>query len=215
MHCPKCHRLLDDADDGPYICCAEAVLQWRCTQCAKVSEGFAFPYGRCPHCSGELEIIDAQAVEGAVPLEGIRKAFEIELGGQAFYRRAAIESEDPVMKDLFGALAAMEHEHMETLARRYHVPVPEVRVSVGAELAAIFGGVEHRPADPSNLFRIAIALENRAADWFAEWATRAPEGSPERQLYRELAAEEREHAQLLSTEYARWQAGKPGLLGAG
>lgn len=215
MFCPKCHRLLDDADEGPYICCADAVLQWRCTQCAKVSEGFAFPYGCCPHCGGDLEVVDTARPEGVAALEGIRKAFEIELGGQAFYRRAAIESEDPVMKDLFSALAAMEHEHMETLSRRYHVQVPDVRVGVGAEFAAIFAGVEHRPADPSNLFRIAIALENRAAGWFAEWASRAPEDSPERQLYRELAAEEREHAQLLGTEYARWQAGKPGILGAG
>lgn len=216
MECPKCHRPLDDADEGVYICCADAVLQWRCTQCAKVSEGFAFPYGRCPHCGGGLEIVDAPPrLEGAAALEGIRKAFEIELGGQAFYRRAAIESQDPLMKDLFGALAAMEHEHMETLSRRYHAQVPDVQAGVDAGLAALFGGVEHRPADPSNLFRIAIALENRAASWFAECANRAPEGSPERQLYRELAAEEREHAQLLGTEYARWQAGKPGVLGAG
>ena len=37
------------------MCCAGAALQWRCESCAKVSEGFAFPYGRCPHCGGRLE----------------------------------------------------------------------------------------------------------------------------------------------------------------
>src|SRR5690606_40017019 len=80
MQCPKCHRPLEDADDGVYICCADAVLQWRCMQCAKVSEGFAFPYGRCPQCGGELEMLDAREVDQAPALEGIRKAFEIELG---------------------------------------------------------------------------------------------------------------------------------------
>lgn len=214
MLCPKCHRPLDDADDGVYICCAGAVLQWRCAQCAKVSEGFAFPYGRCPHCSGDLELLDPRRIDRGPALEGIRKAFEIELGGQAFYRRAAADSQEPVMKELFGALAAMEHEHMQTLSRRYHADVPAVQAGIGPELAAIFGGVEHRPADPANLFRIAIALENRAAAYFADCAGRAPEGSAEQQLYRELAAEEREHAQLLGTEYARWQVGRPGTLGA-
>ena len=40
----------------------------------------------------------------------------------------------------------------------------------------------------------------------------APVGSIERDLYQELAAEEREHVALLTTEYERWKAGKAGLL---
>ena len=42
--------------------------------------------------------------------------------------------------------------------------------------------------------------------------SKTPEGSPERQLYKELAAEEREHVALLTTELERWKAGKPGLM---
>ncbi len=215
MQCPKCHRPLEDADDGVYICCADAVLQWRCTQCAKVSEGFAFPYGRCPQCGGQLEMLDAREVDQAPALEGIRKAFEIELGGQAFYRRAAADTDEPILRDLFERLAEMESEHMLTLSRRYHADVPAGKTMADLDVAAVFGGVVNRPADPANLFRIAIALENRASAYFAECASRAVDGSVEQQLYRELAAEEREHAQMLGTEYARWQAGKPGLLGAG
>ena len=37
----------------------------------------------------------------------------------------------------------------------------------------------------------------------------APAGSPERQLYQELAAEEREHVDLLTTELDRWRPGSP------
>lgn len=213
MHCPKCHRLLDDAEDGVYICCADAVLQWHCTQCAKVSDGFAFPYGRCPHCGGQLEIVDAKPVDDAAAFDAVRKAFEIELGGQAFYRRAASETDDPVLRELFAGLADMESGHMETLARRYHTQVPDVRGGVDIDIAAVFGGVVSRPKDPANLFRIAIALENRAAAYFSDCAAWAPDGSAEERLYRELAAEEREHAELLATEYERWRADKPGLLG--
>jgi rubrerythrin len=34
----------------------------------------------------------------------------------------------------------------------------------------------------------------------------------ERELYKELAAEEREHVDILATEFNRFKAGKPGLL---
>lgn len=81
MLCPKCRQPLDDDAEGVYICCADASLRWHCTQCAKVSEGFAFPYGRCPHCGGKLEVQDTGRVDEVGALEGIRLAFEIELGG--------------------------------------------------------------------------------------------------------------------------------------
>jgi rubrerythrin len=159
-------------------------------------------------------MLDAREVDQAPALEGIRKAFEIELGGQAFYRRAAADTDEPILRDLFEGLARMEGEHMQTLSRRYHADVPAGEAIADLDVAAVFGGVVNRPADPANLFRIAIALENRASAYFADCAARAADGSVEQQLYRELAAEEREHAQMLSTEYARWQLGKPGLLGA-
>ena len=210
MLCPKCHRTLDNDDDSVYVCCADANLQWRCSQCDRVSEGFAFPYGRCPHCGGALAVLDARRAASAAALEGIRRAFEIELGGRAFYQRAAADSDDPALRALFGRFALMEGEHMETLSRRYHVDPPNPSTEFRVELAAIFADVESRPQDPENLFRIAIALEGRAARFFAECSAKATPGSAEDQLYRELAAEEREHAETLSTEYARWRDGMPG-----
>jgi len=93
-----------------------------------------------------------------------------------------------------------------------HAEVPEPSELSGVERAAIFAGVESHPEDPANLFRIAIACEERAAAFFGEKSRKTPERSPDHQLYRELAAEEREHADLLTTEFARWEAGKPGLL---
>ena len=210
MLCPKCRRPIEG--DEPYICCATATLAWRCNDCAKVSEGFAFPYGKCPHCGGTLEVLDARTVDDAKALDSIRMAFEIELGGQAFYRRAAGEAKAPVLQELFASLAEMEREHMETLSRRYHADVPAPSPEFQVERAAIYAGVENRPDDPANLLRIAIACEQRAVDFFTERSAQAPEDSVERQLYRELAAEEREHVALLATEYERWKAGKQGLL---
>ena len=212
MLCPKCRRPLEDSSDGVAICCANASLQWRCEQCAKLSEGFAFPYGRCPHCGGRLAAQGGRQRDPASTLEGIRTAFEIELGGRAFYQRAAADSSDPQLKQLFGRFALMEGEHMETLSRRYHLDVPLPSPELRREVAAIFALVEDRPQDPANLFRIAIGLEDRAAQFFGTRAARAAEDSAEQRLYLELAAEERAHASLLATEYERWRNAEPGLF---
>jgi hypothetical protein len=67
----------------------------------------------------------------------------------------------------------MEGEHMETLARRYHLDVPDPSPAFRVEVAALFADVAHRPQDPDNLFRIAIALERRAAAYFTEHADAA------------------------------------------
>jgi rubrerythrin len=210
MLCPKCRQPIDGPEE--YICCGTETLEWRCRDCGKVSEGFAFPYGMCPMCDGTLEALESRDIDDAESLTAIRIAFEIELGGHAFYTQAASETEDIGLRNLFGSLAAMEEEHMATLARRYKAEIPPPSARSGVERAAIFAGIEHQPEDPANLLRIAIACEDRAAAFFAEKSREEPEGSPGHQLYRELAAEEIEHSELLATEFARWKAGKAGLL---
>ena len=209
-NCPRCQRPLEDEES--YICCAGIELRWRCASCHKVSEGFAFPYSMCPYCKGKLEILERGKVEDNKGLEAIRAAFEIELGGHAFYNRAAKEARDPVLQELFGRFAAMEQEHMETLSRRYHADMPKPADDFQIDRAAIFAGVDRKPEDPANLFRIAIAFEQRAVAFFSEQGEKTSAGSIERDLYKELAAEEREHVALLTTEYGRWKAGKAGLL---
>jgi acyl-coenzyme A synthetase/AMP-(fatty) acid ligase/rubrerythrin len=211
MQCPQCEAVVGAGDAGPAVCCAEAPRQWQCRQCAKLVEGFALPYRRCPSCGGELALREAPPGAAGAARIAIRTAFEIELGGRAFYQRAALETPDEHLRELFRRFAAMEGEHMETLSRRYHVadipdPAPDFRI----ELAALFAGVEHRPQDPDNLFRIAIAMEQRAAGFFASRSSLAAPGSAEQRLYQELAQEEREHAQLLADEYRRWAASAAG-----
>jgi rubrerythrin len=166
----------------------------------------------CPACGGKLEVLDPRRIDEAQALEAVRMAFEIELGGQAFYTRAAAETPEPALKELFGKFVAMEREHMETLARRYHAEVPAPGADFRIDRAAVYAGIPSRPEDPANLFRIAIAFEERAVKFFAERGAAAPDTSAEGQLYKELAAEEREHVALLTTEYQRWKVGKPGIL---
>jgi glutamate synthase (NADPH) small chain len=207
--CPRCQRELEDEE--PYICCAGVELRWRCADCHKVSEGFAFPYGLCPYCNGKLELLDRGAIEDSQALDAVRKAFEIELGGHAFYQRASQDARDPVLRELFARFAAMEQEHMDILSKRYHATLPAA-ADFQLDRAAIFSGVDRKPEDPANLFRIAIAFEQRAVDFFSREGDRAPDGSVERELYGELAAEEREHVALLTTEFRRWETGKAGIL---
>jgi len=207
--CPRCQQPLDD--EAEELCCAGESVVWRCDGCGKVSEGFAFPYGQCPACGGHLLRGGAASVEGDDAVEAVRTALEIELGGKAFYERAARESSDPQLRDLFGRFAVMETEHLATLERRYHLGHVDGTAGFSLDRAAVYAGVADNPEDPANLFRLAIAFEQRAARHFAE---RGGEAGDEgvRALYAELAAEEREHVDLLTTELARWRAGQPGLL---
>lgn len=213
MFCPKCQQPIEG--DEQYICCAGQTLRWKCDTCGKVSEGFAYPYGQCPVCQGALirdgGVTDIGDDEERA-LEAIRTAFEIELGGGAYYRRAAEEAVDPALKDLFHRMSEMEDEHLETLQRRYHAEVPPASPDFETTRAAIFTGLEHDPSDPANLLRVAIAFEERAVAFFAGHVDECPQGSVERELYEELAAEEREHVELLTLELERFEAGKGGIL---
>jgi rubrerythrin len=154
----------------------------------------------------------AAPAEDLAALVVLRTAFEIELSGAAFYRRAAEQSPDPALKDVFGRLAVMEEEHMATLVRRYHVAPPEPPQQFRPEVAALYAGLHLEPGDPAGLLRVAMAFEERAAAFFNKQAALAQAGSAEHWAYRAFAAEEREHLALLRTHFQRWQSGKPGLL---
>ena len=166
----------------------------------------------CPYCGGAREALHRDGVSGEAGIQAIRTAFEIEIGGLEFYTKASAQAGDPALKELFGKLAGMEREHMDTLTRRYHLPLPETNDGFRVDLAAVKAGVEGRIEDPAPLFKAAIAFEQRAAAFFEERAHAVAAGSVEQQLYRELAAEEVEHVALLETEYALWAGGREGLL---
>jgi acyl-coenzyme A synthetase/AMP-(fatty) acid ligase/rubrerythrin len=185
--------------------------RWHCPGCGGRRTGFAFAFGRCPDC-GERLLLDAGGGSGR--LDALRQAFEIELGGRAFYHQAALASSDETLRALFRAFAVMEGEHMEMLSRRHGIALPTPLPELSLDAAGLHAGIQPVPGDADTLFRIAQTLEQRAADWFAGQAEAAPSGSPLHALYSELAAEERAHARQIADEHTRWQQGRPRRFGA-
>jgi rubrerythrin len=176
-----------------------------------VSEGFAFPYGLCPACGGTLERGAATAAQAAQ--EAIRHAFEIELGGMALYAQGAAETGDAELRALFQKLAEMEQEHLNTLSARYHVDSPKLdEGGIGVAQIAVYGDVELKARSAEELLLLALRLEQRARDFFAQQARSLEEGSPEWRLYRELEAEEWDHVALIDTELGRFREGRTGAL---
>ncbi len=198
--CTKCRRPFEPGDEE-HICCAGERITWTCTSCQKVSEGFAFPYGLCPACGGTLELGHDVTLESEAAVQAIRQAFEIELGGIAFYARGAkeIEAKDPDLAHLFGELSEMEKGHLEILARRYHVQAPAEALTQTLTPAqvAVFAGADVKDYSGASLLRLAVHLEKRARAFFLDAGRKFPTGSHEWKLYRELEAEEtraRRHA---------------------
>ena len=208
--CPKCRQPLET--DKSYICCADATVQWRCQSCGKVSEGFAFPYGMCPHCGGSLRVLERAGVSDEASLNAIRTAFQIELGGKAFYQRAADQVADPVLKGLFTKFSAMEHEHMETLSRRYHVQPPDPAEEFRVDIAAIQAGIEGDIADPETLFRTAITFEKRAVDFFSKRANAVPQGSAGGRTYTRSSPPRRSSMSPYWRPSSRASKGRAGML---
>jgi glutamate synthase (NADPH/NADH) small chain len=209
--CPKCHLPLEG--DEEYVCCAGLTLTWACRSCQKVYDGFAFPYGLCPACGGALQAGHESDVTSKAAIEALRHAFEIELGGLAFYARGARDVDDPTFRKLFESLSEMERGHMETLSRRYHVEPPDTAESnLTPAHVAVYAGAELPTSAPEDLLKLAVHLEKRARAFFLEKGREFPPGSPEWKLYRELEAEEREHTDLLTAVLTRYTAGKPVLV---
>ncbi len=65
---------------------------------------------------------------------------------------------------------------------------------------------------PWSCLEVAVKLEQRARDFFAERSTSLTRGSAVWRLYRELEAEEHEHVALVETELARRREGLAGML---
>ncbi|MEO6326360.1 MAG: NADPH-dependent glutamate synthase [Thermoanaerobaculia bacterium] len=207
--CPRCGVPLAEGEEET-ICCAGRQLIWTCTSCWDVSEGFAFPFGLCPLCGGTLRLGHDSVGDGDEAIKAVREAYEIELGGVAFYERGMRDARNPEVAELFGRLGAMEREHMRTLSRRYHIDEPDADVPyVSPARIAIYTGLEGRLETPADLLRLAVHLENRARHFFLETGRKFDPSSLEWRLYRELEAEEREHAEMLATALQNLEAERP------
>ncbi len=203
--CPKCHQVLEE----DYVCCADVTYTWKCTQCRKLSKGFVIPFGRCEGCGGSLEIVDDSAYRDAARLKPIQQALQAEMNAYSFYSMLAAESTDPDVRTLFASLSEMEREHLENLANKYHAHLEEESVQTAHPKIRqiVLGGIEHVPARERlvTLYERAIEMERRARGFFLKQVEALEEGL-EREIYRELAAEEDEHIALLESGLAKTKA---------
>jgi len=200
--CPKCRSVV--AED--IVCCADLVKTWKCTRCHKVSTGFAVPYGRCFLCGGEVQVVPGHEFDDPMRVQPIRDAVQFELNSYHFYRLALTRTQDRVLRAVLEQLYQHEVDHLHTLQERYHTHLSDdvltLRPDAEALLAdELFRGVEldDPRGGPLGLYDKAIAMEKRTRDHFGKLVAELPEG-PEKDVCRELAAEEEEHVALLETE---------------
>ena len=206
--CPKCHEELEE--DG--ICCAELRYTWKCKKCGKRSTGFVVPYGRCYLCGGENEVVEPYKAADATTLRAVEEAVQFEVDMYQFYRLGRQRAVDETQRAVFEQLYLKEQDHLAELEAKYHVHLdPEVlELPPDAErllAGRIFKGIDVGEASGLivPLYQKALMMERRTRDHFARRARELPPGA-EREICRELAAEEEEHVAMLETELAQFTA---------
>jgi len=181
-----------------------------------LSKGFVIPFGRCEVCGGALEIVDDSVYRDVARLRPIQQALQAEMNAYTFYSMLAAEATDPDVRALFASLSEMERGHLENLAEKYHahlegdparVPHPRIRQIM---LDGIEGAPSPEAGSPAQdrlvtLYGRAIEMERRARAFFLQQVEALEEGL-EREIYRELAAEEDEHIALLESGLAKTKA---------
>ena len=204
--CPKCHQVLDE----DAICCATLTHTWKCRACGKLSSGFVVPYGRCFLCGGENRVVESYAnadeATKRIVEEALREAVQFELDMYHFYRLAHARVRDETLRAVLEDLCDKEAEHLEELEQKYHVHFDDgIKTSNPSAdeimAGALFEGIDFDDVTKQvpAVYERAIALEQRTRDRFIARARDLPEG-PEKELFRELAAEEVEHVALLEGE---------------
>jgi len=198
--------------DDDAVCCAEVRYTWKCKACGKLTTGFAVPYGRCHLCGGEHEVVKTEAGRDPKQVAVVHEAVQYELDMYHFYRLAAARTSDVQLKEVLTEMGNKEEDHLGELEAKYHVHLePEVRYP-SAEVASQMAGWIFKDIDftdgaghVTQVYDRAIEMERRTRDHFQARAAKLPAG-PEREVYRELAAEEEEHVALLETERAQFES---------
>jgi glutamate synthase (NADPH/NADH) small chain len=200
--CPKCHQIIENDS----VCCADIKYTWKCKSCGKLSTGFVVPYGRCFLCGGENELIEGYA--GARPelVAIVQEAVQFEIDTYHFYRMAAQHTKNEVLRSILEELSHKEQDHLKLLEEKYHLHFGQDLRQLSEEdekivFGFIFHGIDFKNAEdhPLQVYNKAIAMEHRTRNRFLTHAKALPPG-PQRELYRELAAEEEDHINILETE---------------
>jgi glutamate synthase (NADPH/NADH) small chain len=200
--CPKCHQIIESDS----VCCADVKYTWKCRSCGKLSTGFVIPFGRCFLCGGENEL--SQGYVGGSPelMAIVQEAMQYEIDMYHFYRIALQRTNDEELRAVLEELYHKEEDHIDLLEEKYHIHYdPEMLALSEQDEKIVFGfifhGLDFKDAEGHILqvYDKAIAMERRTRNRFMSHANALPPG-PQKETYRELAAEEEEHVSILETE---------------
>lgn len=200
--CPKCHQAIENDS----VCCADVKYTWKCKSCGKLSTGFVIPYGRCYLCGGENELLEGYSGVKPDLVAIVNEAVQYEVDMYHFYRMALSRTNDKVLRAVLEELYHKEEDHINELEGKYHLhldpdlrKMPAQREKIASEW--IFQGIDFDNAEGHILqvYDKAISMERRTRDRFLELAKALPPGA-QKELYRELAAEEEDHVSVLETE---------------
>jgi rubrerythrin len=187
------------------ICCAQVRYTWRCKSCFKLTSGFAVPYGKCFLCGGDLEVIPGRDLGDSMRFRAIRDAVQFELNSFHFYRLARERARTPEQRAVLERLYEAELDHLHELEEKYHAHLEREAVELSENEEQLlsnwlFRGI--RLAEDSaiaELYHAALEKERRTRDHVNKLASELPAGL-ERDLCKELAAEEEEHVAMLEGE---------------
>jgi glutamate synthase (NADPH) small chain len=200
--CPKCHQVVDSES----VCCADIQYTWKCKSCGKLSTGFVIPYGRCYLCGGENELLEGYQGVKSELVAIVQEAVQFEIDMYYFYRIAMQHTKDETLQSVLEGLYYKELEHLNELEEKYHLHFSHDLRNLPDEegkiiFRFIFHGIDFKDAENHILqvYDKAIAMERRTRNRFLAHANALPPGS-QKELYRELAAEEEDHVSILETE---------------
>jgi len=200
--CPRCHKEVDE----DVVCCAGLRHTWKCRKCGKRSTGFVVPYGSCFLCGGENVIVEPYESADIQTARVVEDAVQFEVNMYQFYRLGRERATSPEARAVLEQLYLKEQDHLLEFENKYHLhldrEVLEMPPDAERLLAAkLFRGIDFGDATGQvrPLYERALQLEIRTRDHFARRARELPDGT-ERELCRELAAEEEEHVAMLETE---------------
>ena len=152
--------------------------------------------------------------EQAQTIEALQIAIQMEIDGKEHYLKASQESSHELGKKLLQSLAAEEDVHRQKFEQIYNAirnkkgwPVTDFQPDGGKRLRTILatatGETSAKIKAPSTEFddiQTAMAMENKTYDFYKGRGEKAIYDA-ERDFYRTLAGEEREHYLILLDYY--------------
>jgi Fur family ferric uptake transcriptional regulator len=169
-------------------------------------------YGTCEECrTGRPASTDGGTTELLFARDALRIAIATERSGLEFYSRASQASRAPRGRAVFQRLADEEREHLSALEARYQKllardpgleAMPTFLFFKGAANGLFAAGAEQvaRGVDDRQALLLGIKCERTSHRFFKRYGERF-EDSEGKQIFLEVAGEERAHLELLLREY--------------